>query len=126
MKKTISLFAMLIISFFCCTQLTYAQQGGHLNTEQKAKIKAQITEDVKKLSLNDGQKKPYKDITIKYAKQLRELKNSGSGRFAKYRKFKSIISAKNKEMKKVLSDYQYDTYLETQEKRLEQLKKKRH
>jgi len=125
MKKTISLFTMLIISLFYCYQTSYAQQGGNLNAEQKAKIKAQIVEDVEKLNLSDSQKQPYKDIAIKYAKQLRNLKNSNSGRFAKYRKFKSIIKAKNKEMKMVLSKPQYQIYLDTQEKRIEAMKSRR-
>ncbi|OJJ16957.1 hypothetical protein BKI52_30025 [marine bacterium AO1-C] len=122
MKKTISLFAMLLISIFYCYQTSYAQQANGISAEQKAKVKAQIAEDIAKLSLNDGQKKSYKDITIKYVKQFQGLKNSSSGRFAKYRKFKSIISAKNKEMKKVLSKPQYQIYLDTQEKRIEEMK----
>jgi len=41
-----------------------------------------------------------------------EIMNSGGGKFAKYRKFKSMMSDKDKKMKKVLNPAQYTSYEE--------------
>lgn len=125
MKKAISFLTMLIVTIIYCNQVTYAQQSGKLNPEQRAKIKAQVKEDIAKLKLSENQKQPYKAVTIKYFQQLSSLKNSGSSRWSKYRKFKSIIKAKNAEVKTILSKSQYSTYLATQERRIEAMKRNR-
>ena len=96
-------------------------QEGTLTDEQQAKLKAHLQESFEKLNLSEEQKPKFKEITKKYALQLKTLKNSDKSKSTKEQEFKSIIDSKNKEMKDLLSAEQYKVYKETQKERLRKL-----
>ena len=77
------------------------------------------------LHLSEEQKPKFKEITKKYAKQMKAVKDSGARPMRKYRKVKSIREDKNAEMKSLLSQDQYKVYLEKQEEMTKKMKERR-
>ena len=63
-----------------------------------------------KLSLDTAQYEKVTAINLEYARRGEEIKNDGGGKFAKYRKFKSMMSEKDKKLKQVLTPDQYSSY----------------
>jgi len=69
---------------------------------------------VKDMQLDESQKPVFLSISKKYGHHLMELKDSKKSKWSKYRKMKSLIKSRNKEMKKLLSNEQYKIYLDKQ------------
>lgn len=115
LKQTILVAIVMFVSSFGIAQET------SLNNEQKATLKAHFKESFEKLDLSEEQKPKFKEISKKYALQIKTLKTSDQSKTAKEKEFKSIIAAKNKEMKALLSAEQYNIYEETQKERLKKL-----
>ena len=118
MKTLKQIFVIAIVMFVSSSVIA---QETTLNDEQKAKLKAHLQESFEKLNLSEEQKPKFKEITKKYALQLKNLKNSDKSKSTKEQEFKSIINSKNKEMKALLSAEQYKVYEETQKERLRKL-----
>jgi len=118
MKILKQIFVIAIVMFVNSSVIA---QETTLNDEQKAKIKVHFKESFEKLDLYEEQKPKFKEITKKYALQLKTLKNSDNSKSTKEQEFKSIINSKNKEMKALLSAEQYKFYEETQKERLKKL-----
>lgn len=101
-------------------------QGQNALPEMKEEEKTELQENfkmlVESLALSEEQKPAFIEISKKYGAQLLSLKDSGAGKFSKYRQFKSINKSRNKEMKKLLSKDQYKVYLEEQEKMQKKMK----
>ena len=119
--------ALKILSFFFAlfligTNTTFAQsKAANLTEEQKEEIKKNLDEYAAALHLSEAQKPKFEEITKRYAKQMKAVKDSGGRRLNKYKKVKSIRKNKDAEMKDLLSKEQYKVYLEKQE----EMKKKR-
>lgn len=118
MKTLKQIFVIAIVMFVSSSVIA---QETTLNDEQKAKIKAHFKESFEKLDLSEEQKPKFKEITKKYALQLKTLKNSDKSKSNKEQEFKLIIDSKNKEMKAFLSAKQYKVYEESQKERLKKL-----
>ena len=120
--KMISLFlALLLIG----TNTTFAQtRVTNITEEQKEEIKKNIEEYAVALSLSGDQRNIFEEITKKYAKQMKALKDSGGSRMSKFRKMKSIRKNKDAEMKSLLSQGQYEIYLEKQEEMRKKMKER--
>ena len=69
------------------------------------------------MQLTVQQQESFKEITKKYASLLKELKNSEGSRKEKFQKLKEIQDLKNEEMKTLLTEKQFATYLEIQTER---------
>ena len=119
--KTKKFIAILSLIMFAAT--TVAQQK-ELTEEQKARMEKQFQDYKMKLSLSSDQKPKFEEITKRYGKQLLELKESDKGRLSRYNTFKSIQKKKNAEMKRLLSNEQYKTYLEIQEEQQQKMKER--
>lgn len=118
--KSMKLFISVItLIFFTSSAMT---QESKLTDAQKAKFKEHLKESFEKLDLSEEQKQKFKEITKKYALQMKTLKTSGQSKPTKIEEFKSIIGSKNKEVKVLLSDEQYIVYEEIQKERLEKFK----
>ena len=76
------------------------------------------------LQLSEEQKPKFEEITEKYAKQIKAVKNSDGRRRSKYKKVKSIRKNKDAEMKSLLPKDQYKVYLEKQEEMMKERRKK--
>lgn len=70
-----------------------------------------------KLGLDSIQYQKVSAINLEYARKGQEIMESGGGKFAKYRKFKSMTSEKDGKLKKVLTPDQYSSY-ETMKKEM--------
>ncbi len=103
--KVLSIFAVLFISL---TNLSYAQ--GDLTEAQKEEMKAVAQEYLSTLNMSDEQKEEFQTISLKYAEQMLELKNSSGPKMTKIKQAKSIKASKDAELKTLLDAEQYSTY----------------
>ena len=108
------------------TNTTFAQsRAANLTVEQKEEIKKNVEAYAAALHLSEEQKPKFEEITKRYAKQMKAVKDSGDRPVSKYKKVKSIRKNKDAEMKRLLSNDQYKVYLEKQEERLKKMKERR-
>ena len=121
--KTIKRNLMFAIVLLISTTTAIAQKK-EFTDAQKEKMEAQLKTHSEKLNLSEVQKSTFKKITKKYALQLMALKESDKGKLSKYKEFKAIKKAKNKEMKAILSSDQYLVYEKTQEELEKKMKEK--
>jgi hypothetical protein len=123
MKKLQSTLALV---FFLMIGLTStAQEKATLSDDKKQEIREQMKMDKERLALTDAQEVTYKEITKKYGAQLKTLRDGSDKKRDKFRKVKEIQEQKNTEMKGLLSEAQYKTYLELQEERRAKMKEMR-
>ncbi len=115
--------SILVIVMFVST-IAFAQDR-ELTEQQQTQFKEQLEQYYEKLDLSEEQKPKFEDITKKYVLQMKALKTSTKGRFAKYREYKSIVGSKNKEMKTLLSAEQYKVYKNTQKEIQKKMKERR-
>lgn len=118
-KKLWLFIALLLVGI---TNINAQTKRENLSDEQKEEIKKNVAEYATSLHLTDVQKPEFETITKKYAKQMKAVRDSGGGRFNKYRKLKSIRKNKDKEMRQLLNKEQFKTYLEKQKERKKQMK----
>ena len=119
-SKKLGLFiALLLVGI---TDINAQTKRENLSDEQKEEIKKHVESYATSLHLTAIQKTEFEAITRKYAKQMKAVRDSGGGKFKKYRKLKSIRKNKDKEMKQLLNPEQFKTYLEKQEERKKQMK----
>ena len=116
---------ILILAVLVLLGNSIMAQQSELTEEQRARMQAQLTEYSLKLDLSEAQKPKFEDITRKYGKQMMSLKESNKGRLAKYKEFKTIRKNKDAEMKAILSEEQFEAYLETQEEMQRKMKEKK-
>ncbi len=115
-----SIVIILLALFFSAT--VKAQTEKSLPEDQKEEMLQQMQINKERLALTATQEPTFKDITKKYALKMKELKASNEGKKDKFQKMKAIKNEKNTEMKTLLSDKQYKTYLTLQEERKEKIK----
>ena len=95
-----------------------------MSDEQKQEIKAQIEKDHARLELTPEQETQFKSINQKYAAEMKGLRQTEDRR-DKREKGKDLRNRKNDEIKGVLSDKQYQTYLDIQNERKGRMKERR-
>jgi len=120
-----SLKLLIIGLFILVSSNVVTAQGQGPSEEQKAQMAEEMEAFVATLNLTEDQKTEFKSINDKYRVQMEEVRDSGSGKFSKMRKLKSINKDKNKEVKAILNDDQYDLYLVQQEKMKKKMKERR-
>ena len=116
MKKLQFIFALSLF-FTLSSNVLQAQAKPSLAQESKTESIAQLKADKERLQLTVQQQESFKEITKKYASLLKELKNSEGSRKEKFQKLKEIQDLKNEEMKTLLTEKQFATYLEIQTER---------
>lgn len=109
MKKQ---FLILTVSLLL-SMVTKAQEK-HLSEAQKAQIQTQINAYLTDLDLSEDQIPEFKEITLKYGKEMIALRESSKNRFMKYKEFKSLNKNRNEEMSALLTAEQFKIYLEIQ------------
>ena len=122
MKSSKKLWLFIALLLVGITNINAQTKRENLSEEQKEEIKKNVEEYAASLNLTAIQKSEFEEITKKYAKQVKAVRDSGGGKFKKYRKLKSIRKNKDKEMKPLLNPEQFKTYLEKQEERKQQMK----
>jgi len=124
--KSLKIMSLSFILFIIGSNVSLAQDGGaQLSEEQKEEIAQNLEEFFASLDLSNDQQSEFESITIKYAEQMKAVRDEGGGRMQKFKKIKSIRNDKNKEMKDLLSKNQYKLYLEKQEEMQKEMRNRR-
>ena len=124
--NSLKILFLFLALFLIGTNTTFAQsRGANLTEEQKEEVKKSLEEYAAVLHLSEEQKPKFEEITMKYAKQMNVVKDSGGSLMSKYQKVKSIRNNKDAEMKRLLSKDQYKAYLKKQEEMQKKMKKRR-
>ena len=121
MKKIMVLSFLLMLSVFSFAQ----SDKGKFSEEEKKELLAKMEEYRARLNLSGEQEAKVEKINEGFFKELSALKQSDEGKLAKYRKFKSAKSNKDKQMKEVLNAEQYKIYQQMQTDMKKEMKKKR-
>ena len=117
MKSNLSQLIMLLLLVFGNTSI-YSQQKEIPSASERA---TKLTDWMKtNLQLTDDQVPKVQDINMKYANKMDQLRSSSVGRRQKFDILKKDDQAKDAELKQVLTDSQYKTYMTKKE----ELKKK--
>jgi hypothetical protein len=86
---------------------------------------AKLTEWMKEnLQLTADQEPKVQEINLRYANKTEELRNSPDSRSQKFKKVKSYNDAKDDELKKLLTEQQFQTYQAKKEEVKEEFKAK--
>lgn len=120
-KKMSLSFILLLLSLPICFSQSSVEQ---LDEEQKMEMKKNMEDFAKSLQLTEEQKPEFVAISEKYGQQMLELKDSNSSKWKKYRKVKSINKSRNKEMKKLLTEEQYQLYVKRQKELQKKMKER--
>ena len=124
-KSTMVTFAAAFL--FTAAANAQVQEEKKLSDDQKKEIVQNVKANIEKLALTDEQKAPFKEISKRYADKLKGVKDSDDSKIGKLKAVKTLREAKNAEMKTLLTEAQYKTYLEIQDERkqkmLEQLQR---
>lgn len=124
MKNSKLVFALSLLFMFSFNSIQ-AQSKPKLSDEQKEAVVAQLKADKERLALTKEQEEPFMEISKKYLLQMKDLKQSDENRMEKFKALKEIQSQKNEEMKTLLNESQYVTYLDIQKERRAKLKDRR-
>ena len=122
MKSSKKLWLFIGLLLVGITNINAQTKRENLSDEQKEKMEKKVEEYATSLHLTAVQKTEFEAITKKYIKQMSAVRDGGGGKFKKYRKLKSIRKNQDKEMKQLLNQEQFKTYLEKQEERKKQIK----
>jgi hypothetical protein len=118
--KNLKLILALTILFTMSANIVTAQA-----TDKKAEMKEQMKAAKEKLALTADQEPKFMEISKKYALKMKEIKDGNQGKRDKFKAVKEIQSQKNEEIKMVLSEEQFKTYLQLQEERRAMMKERR-
>ena len=101
------------------------QAQSKMTEEQKEEARAKYEAYQEKLALTDEQAPKVEEINLTFYEGLSELRNSNASRLKKYRKFKELDSQRDKDMKAILTDDQYETYQEFKKESRDEFKSNR-
>lgn len=116
---------ILILAIVMLIGTSTVAQSGDFTAEQKAQFEEQLASYLDELDLSEDQTEKFKEISRRYAGQMKSLKESDKSRLSKYKELKSIQKNKNEEMKTLLSEEQYQIYEKMQEEMKKKMKEKR-
>lgn len=102
------LSTMLLTCLLLFCQTLDAQETKKSREEEAAEKLTEMMDE--KLSLDDQQSKKIYDINLKYINMNEQLQNSSARRISKLKTLKSNQEAKEKELKSILTDEQYNEY----------------
>ena len=123
MKNTLKI--LLLLAVIVMTSTVKAQTGSRLTEEEKAEARARYETYQERLNLTEKQSEKVEEINMIYFEGLSELRKSNKTRLVKYREWKTLSKTRDKEMKTVLDDQQYEAYKEFQAEMKEDFKAKR-
>jgi len=110
--KSLKVLSLFLAIFLAIGNTGFAQSAAaELTAEQKEAWTQSMEEYAKTLKLSEEQKSSFEALSKKYLKQMVAVRDSGGGKFKKYKKVKTIRKDKNAEMKALLSEEQYEVYL---------------
>lgn len=109
--KKLGFFLLFVIAF---TTVSVAQNRGMGNFDPKEMAKRQTDQLKETLNLNQDQEKKVYDLNLKNAEEMStlrgEMMNGGGDREAMRAKMTKLREAQTAEMKKILTDSQFEKY----------------
>ena len=121
------LFTITLVFYNCSS--TKSTNQSSVPTPQSSNGAAQIEERMNtlsaKLNLTDEQETQLRNINEKYFNEMQSLRNSGGDRQSKIQSMRSIQERKNKDVQIILTDNQYQIYLDEMEKQRAQMRGRR-
>lgn len=88
--------------------------------QQRADMQTKLMQQ--ELSLTDAQYTGVSKLNLEYANKMQVIINSDEGRIGKARKAKSLMGEKEKKLKGILTDEQFEKYKQYVKEKVEQLK----
>ena len=119
--KKLKLAAIAIISLILLTNVIQAQELNQKPINKEAKKQAKV--DEKQLGLLVGQQEPYRQIIQKHDKETQKILDSYSNEKERNEKMKEADEARNKELKSLLTEDQYNKYLKLEAENMQEIKK---
>lgn len=119
-RKLLLLF-LFVASFTTAT----AQDRPSMPEDLKQELVNFQQESKERLKLTPEQEEPFREISTRYFREFREVKKSDIRVTEKFRKVKDIQTRKDAEMKALLTEEQYGTYLVIQQERRDRMQQKR-
>lgn len=117
--KKLWMIAYLVILATC----SYAQSK--MTEKEKEEAIARYRSYIESLHLTGEQRPQVEEINMRFFTGISNVKKSNASKLEKYRTFKSLSSARDSEMKKVLTKDQYAIYKENQEEQRENFRQQR-
>ncbi|CAM3357880.1 DUF4890 domain-containing protein [Flavobacterium longum] len=117
------LFVLLL--FVGCSVVGFAQDRPSMPEDLKQELVNFQQESKERLKLTPEQEEPFREISTRYFREFREVKKSDIRVTEKFRKVKDIQTRKDAEMKALLTEEQYATYLVIQQERRDRMQQKR-
>ncbi len=122
-KQHFEHYASTFFLWLAATSAASAQHTGRALPEERA---GKQTERMnQELTLTDEQYKKVGEINLKYAQKNEAVANADEGRMKKMSAIRTNRDQKNAEMKKVLTEAQYNKYLEIQEEMAAKMRQQR-
>lgn len=119
--KNLKLTAVFSFLFLIASYSVSAQSNANKFDEEKFEKNIKI--DIKKIKLSSAEVVSFKEITKKYLIKHDELMETVVNESQRTQKIKELQEQKDAEMRNVLNEKQYVTYLEIQQEREIALKK---
>lgn len=113
--KTIKSIAAAILLLISAAAIGQEKKMSDVQKTTMENYSEEFTEYLNRLDLSEEQQPKFIEISKRYREQFKALKNSSKSRLSKYREYKGKQNNKNSEMKSLLSQEQYEVYLEVQE-----------
>jgi len=121
--KRITTFFALVLALTIFNATAHAQS--RMTDAQKEEMKKKYAAYREKLNLSPEQSTKVEKINTAFFEGLSEIKNSNERKLSKYKKFKSLQSTRDAQMKDVLTPDQYKLFKEFQEEMQEEFKENR-
>lgn len=118
-------FTFTVLLFSALSTTVNAQDRPNLPPDQMQELVNFQQESVERLKLTPEQSEPFREISTRYFRENRDLKKSDIRVTEKFRKIKENQDRKDAEVKKLLTDDQYATYLVIQQERRDRMQGKR-
>ena len=118
MKKLLIVGYMVAFAISSCAQ-------SRMTEKEKEEAMERYRAYMERLHLTEEQKPQVEAINMRFFEDMSNLKKSNTSRLNKYRTFKRLSSARDGELKKVLTKDQYVIYQENQDDQREEFRKRR-
>lgn len=115
----------VLLFFVACSAVATAQDRPSMPEDLKQELVNFQQESKERLKLTPEQEEPFREISTRYFREFREVKKSDIRVTEKFRKVKDIQTRKDVEMKALLTEEQYATYLVIQQERRDRMQQKR-
>ncbi|OQP58074.1 hypothetical protein A3860_07025 [Niastella vici] len=122
MKRILNITLMLVLVTLMAAN---ASAQAKMTEEQIKEVKARYQANKEKLNLTEDQSKKVDAINTSWFEGVAKLKNSGSSKMERYKKFKSLNQERDSKMKEVLTKEQFKIYKQQKQEMKEEFKQRR-